>query len=219
MRHVCFFAGYLRRFWLQLIISVPLERFIWAKDAVATVCGIKVINHSNRLKVDERFRTDTVAALHLIQSVDSRRFKRIQREIKHIVNWHLLSRGTYTWPIRTCYVDYNRFRDHDNEEWRLWCYASLLVHEATHGAIYSRHINYTPTLRSRIERLCHTESSRFVTKSNTRERQWSEALVPPFDENDWHDSWHLSFSQKLIRTMAHLREARRSRKSDGDTLI
>ena len=74
---------------------------------------------------------------------------------------------------------YNFPKDHD---WYLRCYAATLVHEATHGAIYSRYIGHTRRNRLRIERLCHTETLRFLRRLDKPDRVWSEQIAGVFDE-------------------------------------
>jgi hypothetical protein len=120
-----------------------------------------------------------------------------------------MSYACYYLHTRSCLVDYDKVDHSVNPEWYLWQFASTLIHEATHGAIYSRHIAYTPALRSRIERLCHTEQKRFAAKAYTPEWRWSHNLAGDFNEGDWHGSWHSTFLQRCKGTIARFREARR----------
>jgi hypothetical protein len=70
-------------------------------------------------------------------------------------------------------------KDHD---WYLYCYASTLVHEATHGAIYSGYVTYTKRNRLRIEKLCHTEERRFLQNLDAPDRSWPDQIAGVFDE-------------------------------------
>jgi hypothetical protein len=191
--------------------TAPLERWLMNQVILESVDGIKIVDVSQSRKADHRFQADTVAALHLIRSVDPRRFRRIQREIEFIVNCEAVSFASYNRPLRRCEVDYGRLDATDDPEWYLWGYSAVVVHEATHGVLYSRHIAYTPELRSRIERLCHTEEKRFARRFDTAGTRWSDALVGDFDEQEWHPSWYSTFSQRWSRLITRIREARRDR--------
>lgn len=178
--------------------------------------GIKIIDVSLHREVDQRFRANTVKALELINSVDPRRFHRIQRQIKYIVNCEGLKWASYDRGLKSCEVDYSRIDDTSNEQWYLWCYATTLVHEATHGAIYSRYIDYTQKLRPRIERLCHKEEKRFASRFDTSEIKWSEALLGTFDERDWHKSWNSTFLQRFKDTINRHYQSWKSMRSKKD---
>jgi hypothetical protein len=213
MRRFCYHASYLRRH-LFPVITAPLERWLRERCALETIDGIKLCDVSQRAKVDDRFLVDTRAALQLIKSVDPRRYRRVQREIESIVNCEALVFAGYSRTNKICQIDYGRHTETGDAEWYTWYYASVLVHEATHGAIYSRQVDYTPALRVRIERLCRKEQKRFATKCDTPERHWSDALVGEFDEKDWHRSWYSPISQRFIDLVKRIRESRRSLKRD-----
>lgn len=211
MRRFRYWMYYLSMYRTKLIIA-PFFRRAMKRYAGESVDGIKIVDMSLRRNVDHRFQVDTVAALQLIKSVDPRRYRRIQGEIEFVVNGEGIRTASYNRPVRMCDIDYGRYDLTENPEWYLWWYATILVHEATHGAIFSRYIAYIPRLRVRIERLCHLEQKRFAKKADTNERAWSEALVGQFDEEKWHKSWQSTFIQRLVRYIGRLREARRSLK-------
>jgi len=214
MRRLRYRLWYWSRYWLGLLAAPVLRGGYWLmKKDSSSFEGIWIVDSSIRGRDRAGFNTDTVAALDLIQRVDPRRFARIQREIEFIVHSESLgSRGTYKRAERTCYIDYSRFEFSDNTEWNLWLYASTLVHEATHGAIDSRFVGYTPRLRARIERLCHTEQQRFVRLADTPERSWSDSLLGPFDETRWHASWYRTRRQKWSQGYQMIRAALRDSK-------
>jgi len=172
--------------------------------------GIKIVDASLRRDIDKRFCVNTVAALRLIESLDPRRFRRVQREIKYVLNCEDWRWAYYTRALRCCNIDYGSIDDTGNEEWYLRYYASTLVHEATHGAIYSRCIDYTRKLRPRIERLCHLEEKRFTSKFDTADRHWSKELVRDFDEQDWKKYWHSKFSQRFKESIARWHQSWKS---------
>jgi hypothetical protein len=208
MRRLLFYISHVRRNFFSYSAE-RLERFVFDRCVLEIVDGIKIVEMSQRSEVADCFKTNTVAALNLVKSVDGRRYRRLQREIQYIVNAELLAVANYSRPKKACYVDFGLVDTTGNPEWLSWWYASVLVHEATHGAIYSRLVDYTPALRVRIERLCHTEQKRFAAKSDGSGRLWSEALVPPFDESMWHDSWYSSFWKRNKEILSRLKQARR----------
>ena len=209
LRYVLF---YLDRIGPSLIVELFLQ---WLLNSVASESfeGIKVVDFSARRNIIHRFQVDTLAALRLIKSVDPRRFKRIQREMPMIVNSEYSSYATYKRLGKRCEIDYNRFDLTDHPEWYLWWYATVLVHEATHGAVYSKHIHYIPRLRARIERFCETEARRFATRADISERHWSDVLVRKFDEKRWHKSWYSTPLQRTKKLLSRILEERRKLKS------
>lgn len=217
MRHFRFWASHVLRFRTGLVVTPLLESLVDLAGRRASFEGIKIVAPPTPGKGPEPpFLRHTVAALRLIQSMDPRRFRRVQREIAVISAAPGLSFASYGRPGRRCRVDFACV-DTDlwqqEPEWYHWFYATVLVHEATHGAIYSRHVQYTPKLRARIERLCCAEARRFATRADREDRQWSDALVPEFDERKWYESWHLTRWQRTKRLFARLREVLRDEKT------
>ena len=211
MRRLRYILFYLDRIGPDLIFE-PFFRWLFNSAVCEAFDGIKIVDFSARRNVIHRFQVDTLAALRLIKSVDPRRFKRIQRQMPMIVSSEYGSFATYKRIGKRCEIDYNRFDFTKHPEWYLWWYATVLVHEATHGAIYSRQIHYIPRLRARIERLCETEARRFATRADTNERHWSDALVKKFDEKRWHDSWYATPLQRTKKLLARILEERRKLK-------
>ncbi len=219
MRRLLYCVGYALRFWPLFILN-PIGRWVATHFPRTTSDGIEIIDTSLRGKTDERFRVDTVDALQLIKSFDPRRYHRIQREVKRIVNSENWQFASYSRSDKTCEIDYGRVVDRfdpDEREWYLWWYATTLIHESTHGAIYSRRIAYTSRLRARIEHLCHTEEKRFAKRADTAERQWSDALVGLFDESRWHSAWSMTRWRAIKQFLARIKEARESvaKETDG----
>ena len=197
MRRFRYWLGYLLRFRTRLIVQPLLEPLLDRFGRCASFEGIKIVAPPGKESAAKTpFLRRTVDTLRLIQAVDPRRFRRLQREIVVIADTPSLAVGSYRRPGRRCQIDFARYDAEWREqhpEWSQWVCATTLVHEATHGAICSRHVYYTRKLRGRIERLCCTEARRFATRADREDRQWSDTLVPPFDEERWHESWHASW--------------------------
>lgn len=127
------------------------------------------------------------AALQLIETHDPHRFRRIQREVRYVVNSHLLSGADYRRDMRRCRIDFSRYyvaADDPNYDWYVAWVAATLVHEATHGRIASFGIPYDEKHWQRIERLCTMEEKQFV--SRLHDERWDfSTLVPDFDAAEW----------------------------------
>jgi hypothetical protein len=78
------------------------------------------------------------------------------------------------------------------------------VHEATHGSIRARGIEYSPELRSRIEQLCVAEENRFLDRLAISQPELAGRLRTDFDESLWHWSWQASRTAKLFRTLGRI---------------
>jgi hypothetical protein len=171
--------------------------------------GINICSASFNRSNDTEFCEQTIKALRLIEQVDPRRFRRIQDEVKTILNCELLAGGRYRRLGRICEVDFRRYDFARDDQWYLHCYSVMLVHEATHGAIYSRYIVYTRATRARIERICETEARWFAKKLDTPEHRWSDRIVGPFDEREWHPAWYTGKFRQAIQSLKRIRDVRR----------
>ena len=211
LRKGSYWVSHVLRYRGRLITEPLVQRHIIERLACcATFEGIKIIAPPvGKGESPSPFLEDMAAALRLIQSADPRRFRRVQREIAAVEDVPGLSSASYRRLMKRCYVDYARFdpeQRRQHPEWYTWLFAASLLHEATHGAIYSRHIQYTPKLRERIERLCRTEERRFATRADTDDRQWSEVLVPPFNVERYRASWRLTRWQRMKQLLPRYRD-------------
>src|SRR5438045_3803167 len=93
-----------------MLLFKPLEKFlrrtvlsIQAQSEVARFDGI-IISDPNE---NVAFHDTVLAALKLIKDLDPRRFRRIRRHIKWVVNVMLAHGGArYSCPTRTCKIDF-----------------------------------------------------------------------------------------------------------------
>jgi hypothetical protein len=201
-------------YWPRWLLQIPFPAVICPflrRNALSNYRGICICRASFSTRVSgEQFLNGTLEALHFIERVDPRRFRRIQQQIRFIVHSELVSGASYQRLGRICFVDYGRYeleRDHD---WYLRCYASALVHEATHGVLYSRFLATTATNRLRIEKLCHLEEKRFLRRQDTPDRCWSDEIVGQFDAR-WYEQRHrtgrLSNALGLRKRISEVRDA------------
>ena len=207
------------RFWLYFATRMSIVYQIAAilcsllhRHRLGSYKGIDISSASFNRSNDAEFLEHTIQALQMIESVDARRFRRIQREVRFIVNCELNSGASYRRIGHICNVDFRRYDFGRDAEWYLRCYASTLVHEATHGAIYSQHVAYTRKTRSAIEKLCHTEEYKFARRLDTPERCWSEQIIGPFDERRWYSFWYSGFFRHEIRFWRRVIDVQRFKK-------
>ena len=136
------------------------------------------------------FRSAVPAALQLIKNLDPRRFRRVQRYIKWIVNCPLpYGGGQYHYPTRTCRLDFEKTAVEPDPEYAAAAVASILVHEATHGVLRAHAIGYSVHLRSRVERCCVSEENLFIARLSPSRPDIAKLLHCEFAEARWHRSW------------------------------
>ena len=151
--------------------------------------GIRICDINHDKTDDSAFVNYTREALLLIEKKDPKRFNRVRQEISFIVNKELTSGGQYRHATKCCFVDFGRYHFDRHAEWYLLLYAGMIVHEATHGILYSKGFMYTQENRKQIERICHAEKSRFLSRAKP---EWRKHLVNEFDPARWHFSWTAS---------------------------
>jgi hypothetical protein len=152
------------------------------------------------------FRSAVPSALQLIKDLDSRRFRRLQRYIKWIVNCPLpYGGGQYHYPTRTCRLDFEKTAIEPDPEYAAAAVAGTLVHEATHGALRARAIGYSVHLWSRVERCCVREQNRFIERLSISRPDIAKFLHREFTESRWHRLGTATRLQVLTDTIRRLR--------------
>jgi hypothetical protein len=153
-----------------------------------------------------RFRSAVPAALQLIKDLDSRRYRRLQRYIKWIVNCPLpYGGGQYNYSTRTCRLDFEKTANEADPEYTAAATASTLVHEATHGVLRARAIGYSGQLRSRVERCCVREQNRFLGRLSSSRPDIAKFLHREFSESHWHRYWTATHIQSFFDLVRRLR--------------
>ena len=163
------------------------------------------------------FTSCVETALLLMGNVYPRGYQRIRRELDYILDTSMLSIGEYNRALRTCRIDFGRverYASQQTDEWKAAYLACVILHEATHGSIYSWGIPYTEATRARIERLCVREEERFVARLDSK--KYTARLVPEFDETLWATSWKRTRKQEVKELFAllwqEIREEREAKK-------
>jgi hypothetical protein len=187
-----------------------------AKNEVARFEGIIISDPQDTVS----FRETVLEALRLIKDLDPRRFRRIQRHIKWIVNMLLPYGGAqYAYSMRTCKIDFEKSVWDAYSDFRPALCACLLVHEATHGLIHAWNIPYSSQLRSRIERLCVTEEQRFLSHVGAVRPDVAEAMWHDFDESQWHRHWNDSIWRNFLAFVSRLARDSRAHRTNRELVM
>jgi hypothetical protein len=195
-------------------------------DRTRQVGPISLVDRNLDDADDEPFFATVQEALGLLERVDPRRLRRVQAQLRFIVNTELTALGQYDAAIEACRLDFNRlrvFRERLGQEWLVaevatvlrlgqeWLVAevaTVLVHEATHGYLLQKGFTYGRDYRRRAEQLCVREEERFVERIDRRLRD-VHPLVTPFDERRWYPYWNSSRWTQFRALLVRLREAYR----------
>jgi hypothetical protein len=207
-KRLLFYTGYWCRNW-RMLLSAPLMRYVDSITHDPSSESVRIVGARTGPEDRPKFVARTVEALAMLKARDPRRFQRLKREIHRIsdmaVPW---STASYNRPLRECKVNFGRFNFEEDPELALQYYCCVLVHEATHGACYSRWINYTVAFRTRIERLCCLEAERFARRAFP---DIYEYLIREFDPSRWEFSWRGSRWKKWALSWPVIKEVFRNR--------
>ena len=173
---------------LQYYVRFFLRYYVLGAPAILVDCVLpylypfqveKGIRIMDPLVVTRRHFTELVRnALSLIAASDERLLKRIQREIRTVVNLALPppQLASYARPLKVCSVDLRCFFNEDPcATTRIL--AAALVHEATHGVLFSHGVLRTRRNHSRVEGLCCKQAKRFLGRLEAKDSPWDELVV------------------------------------------
>lgn len=138
--------------------------------------GIVIAEFGPRNRSDSFFVQRTKEVLDYLADLDPLRFDRIQTEIRAIARsdgGHDL--GSYLRPPRVCVVNFIDLGYDTDILLAKKMYSCLLVHEATHGLLFSKKIPYGKKYKQRVEELCAEEEVRVARKFNDGcEQLWEQ---------------------------------------------
>ncbi len=156
-----------------------------------TVQQIHSVSLVDVRKKSDDFRHTIVAALYLLASTDSRRFKRVIDSFDWIVNQALSTGGAeYQHWARACVINFEEDWPGRDIGFTVAWHAAVLIHEATHAHLSNRGISYDDSNCARIERLCVNEQNRWA--SRLEDKELGRRLYQEFDPDDWNFSWNAS---------------------------
>jgi hypothetical protein len=159
--------------------------------------GIPLYNLSTKPGSDDLLFSCVTQSLELISQIDPRRFQRFRTEVKAILNTRLLTTARYQRLGRVCLIDLNAWEFAADPEFSIKSLACTLVHEATHGQIYSKLIPYRRQTRQQIEKLCTVEQLRFARRFEDPAYNWEKHFSIRLGQLDEHAGEGPTFSEKL----------------------
>ena len=178
-------------------LPAPVKRWLWQQFVVGECEGIILVDTNRKRDGSNMFCQQTAAALELIRCKDGRRFRRVKRHLRYIVNGKLsFGYGAYDKNPGTFMVYFERFKFEKYPDGARCLYAATMVHEATHGEIERRGISWTKKSRQRIERLCHLETARFMGRFK---RELGEGwLMRAYYPSSYESYWRLPLWKRLL---------------------
>lgn len=140
-----------------------MDRLAVRVSRVGQVDGIVICDLTARDLAKSTFLQPTVEALELIRKFDPRRYRRVVRNLKYIVNRPMINSASFESARRMCNIDYNKAFT-EATPWKPYRFACLLIHESTHGRLMATGLPYNDKTWERTERLCWLEEYRFIRR-------------------------------------------------------
>lgn len=126
--------------------------------------GIRIIGEADAPQRTVQFFAEIMEALELIQSSDTRRYRRIERVVRIIVSRPLPHSAQWQ-SFKTCSIDFPSIaQKYPSRKQRIALLCCILIHETTHGELERKGHRYTPATYLRHERLCCLEAMRFAKR-------------------------------------------------------
>jgi hypothetical protein len=168
---------------------------------LSAVDGINICNIRHK---DAGFEETITQSLELIKAICPKRYRYVKNEIMWIVNSVEIpeNTGNYIRRLNLCNIHFTRF-----DEDLLWVslfFAGQIVHEATHGVIYTKGFKYDLENRLQIERICVAEQNRFSKKAEAMYPEYQDRLVADFDPSGWDYSYNTTNTKKFYHTFKRI---------------
>ena len=178
-KRLSYFGGLVFRDYLLRSPGIILESVVRANSPHSLVEGIRIVDHNP--ETFKRFTNMTGEALMLVCESDQARFRRIQREIRSVMNAPSIGCFDYCRPFRACSIDSNSFYDSDDWLMTVKFTASALVYLATFGRLYTLGILRTPQTKKRFDSMCVHEALRFMKRLGMESTPWDPGCrtAPP----------------------------------------
>ena len=136
--------------------------------------GIRIIDFL--AESHEVFVRQTREALDMIATIDSRRFDRVREHVKTILNLPSVRYASYQRPLRVCSINLSSLNFEVEPDFASKFYACIIVHEATHGYLFSKYLPQTRHTVDQIERICTHEAVRFALRFKDTNFDWPAFL-------------------------------------------
>jgi hypothetical protein len=185
--------------WREYLVGAPgilLVSGVRRSCPFQTVRGFRVGDPAPETRVC--FTTHVDEAMALIANCDPIRWKRVQREIRIIVNAGSTWSSCYGRASRICMMDFRSFYNPDDTCMTVRILASQLIYQATYGHLYSRGIVPGRQIRQRVATLRWKETERFLrqrVRMTTLPLEADSSTAPPSGVN-W--KWVTSEIREII---------------------
>jgi hypothetical protein len=228
--HIVFLRAYWWR-WLKYVIFFWSSFPTWLIEKLGPLLltrgryeGIRLVCSHFGEATEQVFVECTTDALNLIRQYAPRHFRYLLKEVRIIDNAPLIYGGRYRRRFHACEVDFPRYqnatqgfldpryRGTDEYERSLAYYAATLIHETTHGRLYSFGIISTRETCLRIERLCHREEERFYARLEQQAEVFDgvSEFLEPFPEEYYRAHYHATRWNRWKRGWEYLCRVRES---------
>ena len=180
------------------LLLKSMLRFQHWYQTTAKVADCEGIALADLKRKSGHFQETMESALALIRTADPRRFQRVKEHIKWIVNCTLEQPGAeYHKEFKSVRIDFEEPEEESDRDFTAGFWARSLVHEATHGLLISRGMEYTDELRSRIERLCVKEENRFICRLASAQPDLARQLRREFNDQEWQFAWSATPKERI----------------------
>lgn len=165
------------------------------RNEVGLLDGIRLADMRDR---GDAFCDTMLNSLRLVREHDPRRYARIKCFIHWIINAPTTLSARYDFSIRTCFIEFYDEIPGLTPRGLASLYATILIHESTHGLIESKGIEYEGDRRARIEHACTKEQNRFAARLVALDpaQYPKQDLLQDFDPSQWQEEWDKS---RLLR--------------------
>ena len=190
---LCAYYRYLIGEWVEPLPAVVLVFATSATIPAQVRHGIRILDSLSQTRAD--FVRVIEEALSLIQRTDPLRFSRVKREIRTIDNSIGQVGPFYMRPLRLAGVNLRYFRRVDDP---VAFIASILVHNATLGHLYTHWVLRNDRNRDRVDVVCAREADRFMRRLGMTSTPWENLSQPSLWEQitcakkDLAESWRES---------------------------
>jgi len=160
------------------------------------------------------FRETLATAFDILRQRDPRRHKRVLTHVRRIMNFPMGYSGAgYIQHLKAYATSFQPPPTEAGIRKEAILQASMLIHEATHGLLYSRKIPYDARTREQIEQLCSTEEHRFLSCILTPESLAKVKTIRRYHPELYRKRWSWSLWQRVSEAFSAIQSKRKLTKS------
>jgi len=198
---LCTYYSYLIHEWAEPFPAVVVIAAGSAMTPADVRHGIRIVDSNPQTRAE--FLKVIDEALSLIEATDPVRFSRVKREIRTIENGIGHTGPFYMRPLRLASVNLRYLRQLDDP---VAFIASLLVHNAAFGSLYTHWVLRNARNRDRFDLVCAREAGRFLKRLDMNSTAWESLHRPGLRKEitrateDLAESWKGSHQKKGVNS-------------------